>query len=120
MLRVLDEAAPNANAINADEWTAWEVDDTGIALLESDGIRRYLPLSPILETAGWYQFEPIDPANLSPTSGWGRFVNVSNLVAGRTRYRDEISLLYPPEQVAASSLRDRLEWVWSGTEFTHD
>lgn len=34
-----------------------------------------------------------------------------------TTLRDELALLYTTEQVAASSVRDALDWVWNGSAF---
>ena len=117
VLRVLDGAAAKAASVSTADWSAWRFDAAATTLSEDTASRRYLPLSPSLAKAGWYRFDPISPTVLSPTSGWGRFVNVTNLIVGVTRYGDEVSLLYSAEQIAGSLLRDRLEWVWDGERF---
>jgi hypothetical protein len=38
-------------------------------------------------------------------------------VAGTTTVGDELGLLYPVGVIAASSVRERLDWVWDGSAF---
>jgi hypothetical protein len=42
---------------------------------------------------------------------------VTGLVAGTTRFGDELAFVYNPLQIAASPLRDRLTWKWNGSVF---
>jgi hypothetical protein len=44
-------------------------------------------------------------------------VNVTGPVAGSSRYGEELKLLYTPDEIAASSVRDRLHWTWDGEKF---
>ena len=71
----------------------------------------------MLSGAGWYQAAPGAPTSTSEPGGWNRFTNTTGLVAGVTRFGDELSLLYPLGQVSASSVRERLDAVWDGTAF---
>ena len=115
--RVLNEDAPDAATVSAEDWIAWKLDATTKVFVESEGIRRYLPVSPLLSGAGWYRPGPIDTAHLPVPPGWARFVNLTGLVSGITHYGEELSLLYSAEQIAASSLRERMAWVWTGDAF---
>ncbi len=115
--RVIDAAAPNAGTVTADDWTAFARDTATGTFVESTASRTFVDLAPILANAGWYRIDPVDTANLDDTASWARYVNVTGLVAGETRYRDELALLYKPEEIAASTLRERAHFVWNGTEF---
>jgi hypothetical protein len=114
--RQLDAAAPDAAAVIDQAWAAWECTSTTCA--RSTGMRKLMPLAPILNAAGWYQPTAITaPAKLTSPGNWAQWTNVTGLVAGATRYGDELQLLYTGDQIAASSLRDRMHWIWDGTAF---
>jgi hypothetical protein len=108
---VVDTEAPNASVIPADDWNPGIVDGTTHT---NENSRRYLPISPILNAAGWYRLNPIDNNNPASPQSWARFINHTDLITGITQYGDELSL-YGPEQIAASSLRQRVAWVWNGS-----
>jgi hypothetical protein len=115
--RVLDTTAPDAGAVTAQNWVAWTCTPT--ACTESTASRRYLPLKPILAAAGWYpSTAATPPTSLGPPGPWARWVNVTGLVPGQTKLRDELFARYTPSQVAASSIRDLLDTVWDGTKFS--
>jgi len=74
-------------------------------------------LAPILANAGWYPASPLPvPAN-NTVRGWARLANTTGLVAGTTRFGDELSLLYRPDQIVNSVFASMLAWTWDGTTF---
>lgn len=113
--RQLDSNAPQAAAVAAASWTAWQCDIA--ACQQTTASRTYLPLTPILNNAGWYQPVPSSPQTLSQPGTWARWTNITGLVAGVTRYSDELQLLYSQAEIVATSLRECLHWVWNGTDF---
>jgi hypothetical protein len=80
--------------------------------------RQYVPLAPVLASAG---FTPA-VAGYLPKSvtdiGWVRFNNVTGLVAGMTTLGSELSLLWSPTEIAASALTGLTGYVWNGSAFT--
>lgn len=115
--RVIDPAAPDAGTVTAQDWTALALDPGTGTYVQSTASRSYVELGPLLSAAGWYRLDPVDTANLGEPTRWARYVNVTGLVTGQTRYGDELALLYTPEAVAASTLRERTHWVWDGSAF---
>ena len=113
--RQLDASAPHASEVAAASWTAWTCTASGCT--SDTKSRKYLPLGPLLQAAGWYQPTPTAPSSLGDAGPWTRWTNVTGLVAGETTYGSELSLLYRTEEIAASMLRDRVAWVWDGTSF---
>ena len=98
----------------ASDWDA-RIYDAALGLHTQPMVHRaFLPLSPIFNAAGWYRFTPLTPTMLQ--AYWFRWTNDTGLIAG-TRFGDELALLYTPVQIAASPLRDRLTWTWSGQTF---
>ena len=57
------------------------------------------------------------PSSLTSGGSWAHWTNITGLVAGSSQFGDELKLIYTPDQIAASSLRDRLHWVWDGAKF---
>src|SRR5579859_2115397 len=77
----------------------------------------FLLLAPILALAGFYPASPVPvPANISNHS-WARLTNITGLVAGTTRLRDELTLLYRQDQIVSSVFAAMLDWVWNGSAF---
>jgi hypothetical protein len=113
--RQLDGNAPQAAAVAAAVWNAWQCDASACQQITAS--RRYLPLAPILNAAGWYQPAPGNPHTLSQPGNWARWTNITGLVAGVTLFGDELQLLYSQTDIVASSLRERLQWVWNGADF---
>lgn len=71
-----------------------------------------------LVSAGFYSAIPF-PAPSSPTDiAWARLTNITGLVAGSTKYGDELALLFPPGVISASALAPVLGYTWDGTNFT--
>jgi hypothetical protein len=113
--RQVDAAAPQAGSVTAQPWIAWQCDANQCT--ETTANRTYLRLTPILNSAGWYQPKPTPPSKLSAPGTWARWTNITGLIAGITTYGDELRLRHTSSEIAASSLRDLLDWVWNGTAF---
>jgi len=114
--RQLDAAAPDAGMVAEGPWSLWSCDATQCS--QTDVTGKYVPLAPVLEAAGWYQLSALQPpASLRQPGGWNRWTNTSGLVAGVSTVGDELRLLYGPGEISASSLRERLDWVWDGVTF---
>lgn len=79
--------------------------------------RLFVPVAPILASAG---FVPATPGHVPDSINdvaWARFVNVTGLVSGVTTLGDELTVLYPQSDIAASGLVGRASDVWNGTTF---
>jgi hypothetical protein len=114
--RQLDDAAPDAGSVSDGPWTLWTCDTD--ACTTSDVTGAYVPLAPVLNDAGWYQIETLTaPTSLTEPGDWHRWTNTTGLAAGVSTIGDELRLLYGPGELSASSLRERLDWVWDGTAF---
>ena len=78
---------------------------------------HFVPLAPVLGAAGFYQASPPpQPASNLDTS-WAGFSNVTGLVVGHTLLGDELTLLHPPSEIAASVFASLLNTVWNGVTF---
>jgi hypothetical protein len=78
----------------------------------------FVPIAPILATAGFYSPSPFPvPAN-STVTNWAWLTNVTGLVAGQTELGDELSLLYRQDQIAGSAFAAMLTWTWDGSAFS--
>lgn len=114
--RQLDATAPNAAALTAQSWSAFKCDANACA--EAAAIRTYLSLTPILNAAGWYQKPSITaPAKLSQPGAWNHWINITGLIPNVTTFGSEISHRVTRGELAGSSLRDAVTWVWDGTTF---
>jgi hypothetical protein len=111
--RQVDTSAPHAGDVTAESWDSWQC--TSASCARVTGTRTLLPLTPILNGAGWYQTALVAPSSLAAGGTWSHWTNVTGLVAGSSRFGDELKLLYTPDEIAASSLRDRLHWTWDGS-----
>ena len=114
--RQLDATAVDAASVVPKKWIAWQCDAS--ACTESTADRTYLSLTPILNAAGWYQPMPTVPTKRSAPGTWSRWIDTTGLVPGLSRFGDELNARYAREEVAASSLRDALDFRWDGTAFT--
>ncbi|MDD5199092.1 MAG: hypothetical protein PHC88_04755 [Terrimicrobiaceae bacterium] len=113
--RQLNAAAPNAASVTAQSWDAYKCDANACATVTAS--RTYLPLTPILNAAGWYQKAPPVPAKLSQPGAWNHWINVTGLIPNVSTFGDEIRQRVTPGELAASSLRDAVTWVWDGQGF---
>ncbi len=113
--RLIDATAPQAGTVATQKWVAWKCDANACA--ESTADRKYLPLVPILNAAGWYQPALVAPAKLASPGNWSRWTNVTGLVAGTSRFGDELGQRFARAEIASSVLRDALDWVWDGQTF---
>ena len=113
--RQLDATAPNAASVTNQKWVAFKCDANTCA--ESNANRDYLQLTPILNAAGWYQKQPVAPTKLSQPGTWNRWTNVTGLIANVTTFGSEMSQRVTRGELAGSSLRDAVTFVWDGTTF---
>lgn len=111
----LDAAAPNAAAVTAKNWDAFKCDTNTCTVVTA--VRKFLPLTPILNAAGWYQKPPTAPVKLSQPGSWNRWTNVTGLIANVTTFGGEILQRLTREELAATSLRDVVTWIWDGQTF---
>ena len=99
---------------------AWDLFScTPAACTQASFTDAYLPLAPILNTAGWYQPVLPAPTTLTDSGGWQRWTNVAGLVAQQTTFGAELTLMYSPGAIAQSSVREQLDWIWDGTTFVN-
>ncbi len=114
--RQIDATAPKAGNVTTESWIAWQCDATSCTETTAD--RTYLLLTPILNTAGWYQFAVPDvPMSLSVSGNWFRWTNITGLMPNVTQFGDELRLLYTEAEIVASPLREHLDKVWDGSTF---
>ncbi len=114
--RQLDATAANAASVVAQSWDAFKCDANACALATAS--RTYLSLTPILNAAGWYQKTPlIAPAKLSQPGAWNHWTNITGLIPNVSTFGDEILQRVTPAELAASSLRDTVTWIWDGKSF---
>jgi len=99
-------------------WATLKCDSTTCTTLP-EVMARYQPVLPILNMAGWYAPMPaVLPTDQLHTGNQLQLVNISGLVVGVTRLVDELTLLYPQDQIMSSALAERLNWMWDGKKFT--
>jgi hypothetical protein len=113
--RQLDPSAPNASAVASAAWDLWSC--TAATCTQGSVTDSYLPLTPVLNAAGWYQPALTAPTSLDATGGWELWVNIAGLVAHETTFGEELTLMYSAGAVAQSSVRERLDWIWDGSTF---
>lgn len=114
--RQLDATAPQAASVASRAWSLWACDATTCS--QGTVTDAFVEVSPILAAAGWTQPAPLQqPVSTIDARGWNRWTNVTGLVAGVSRFGDELRLFAGPGQIAASSVRERQDWVWDGTTF---
>ncbi|MBV8457130.1 MAG: IPT/TIG domain-containing protein [Acetobacteraceae bacterium] len=78
---------------------------------------EFVPIGPILQSAGFYSSSPFPvPAN-STVHSWAILTNTTGLVAGETQLGQELSLLYRKDQITNSVFAAMLNWTWNGTTF---
>ncbi len=98
----------NYNAIQCTATTSATVSLTGVS---------FVPVAPILATAGFYPASPLPmPAN-NTDNAWATFTNITGLVSGVTKLGDELSLLYNAETIANSAFAAIAGRLWNGTAF---
>jgi hypothetical protein len=92
---------------------AYVIDTESGGLTTAPLTGNYLNLSPILNKAGWYSGYDIDTHPLLLL----KLRNITGLIPGVTTFGEELSLLYTRQQIVASSVREMLNWVWTGMAF---
>lgn len=111
----LDGAAPNAGAVTAADWSMWTC--TATACTQGTVHAAYVPLTPILNGAGWYQPALSPPVSLAQPGASLHWTNITGLVANASRFGDELALMRSAGEIGQSIVRERLDWVWNGTTF---
>lgn len=117
LARQLDTAAPAASSLSAANWSVWTC--TSSACSQTTVSETYLPVTPVLGAAGWQQDAVTVPHTATQQGNWSRWTNVTGLVAGTSTVRSELTLLYSPGEIAQSTLREQLDWVWNGAAFVN-
>jgi hypothetical protein len=112
----LNPTAPNAATVLPAPWQMQKCGPVACTTVTVPG-GKYLALAGILNVTGWYHPLLTNPTSLSQPGEWARWTNITGLVAGVTLYGDELQLLHTMPEIVASSLRERLLWVWDGTDF---
>ena len=77
----------------------------------------FLPIAPIMATAGFYPTSPLPQPTTVNSVEWASLANITGLVIGVTRLWDELGLLYRSADVQASAFATQLGWVWDGNHF---
>lgn len=114
--RQLDATAPDAGLVVAAAWSLWTC--TAASCSQGSLNAAFLEIGPLLNGAGWYQATPLAaPTSLGAPGEWAHWTNITGLVPGVSTVGDELQLLYSIGAIAASTLRERLDWVWDGTTF---
>jgi hypothetical protein len=79
--------------------------------------QSYVPVEPVLATAGFYPAAPLPQPVSNISNDWAHLTNVTGLRPGITSLGDELALLYSPSTVAGSVFAPMLGWIWNGTAF---
>lgn len=79
--------------------------------------RAYVPLGPVLASAGFVQAAPGAAPASALDYGWSRFNNLTGLVPSVTTFGAELALLWPQAVIASSSVVNLLGLTWNGTAF---
>jgi hypothetical protein len=104
--------------VNAQQWSALVCSTTSCTVSPSPVAgRQYVPVAPVLATAGFAPAVPGAQPASSTDLGWARFTNVSGLVPGVTTLGSELTLLYPQSAIAASALAGLAGYTWDGATF---
>ena len=78
---------------------------------------RYVPIAPLLASAGFYPPSPLPQPTSQASADWARFTNITGLVPGVTKLGDELALLYNWGSINHSAFASALHWTWNGTAF---
>ncbi len=116
LARQVDPAAPQAATVAAAAYALWTCNPASCTQSTVNG--AYVDVDPVLAVAGWHRPAPLTaPVSLVDTADWNTWQNVTGLVAGESTFGAELRLLYSLGQIAASSVRERQDWVWDGATF---
>ncbi|MCL3862268.1 hypothetical protein [Actinotalea sp. K2] len=116
LARQTDPSAPDAGGVSSTDWELWSCDDAQCTQQTVTG--AFIEVEPVLAAGGWHRAGDLQaPTTRSDDGAWHTFTNVTGLVAGSTSAGEELRLLHPVGVLAASSIRERLDWVWDGHAF---
>ncbi len=112
-----------AQVLNAGSFTVPPMDLTAVQctptsqqLVQLNQV-SFVPIAPILATAGFYSPSPFPVPHNSTVTSWATLTNITGLVPGHTELGDELSLLFRQDQIAASAFASMLTWTWNGKTF---
>ena len=103
-------------AVAGANWTALQCTATSCTPVALSNA-QFVPLAPILATAGFYPTSPLPTPTALGQAGWGHFTNITGLVAGQTKLGDELAQIYPWSQIVESVYAAALNWLWNGSRF---
>lgn len=110
--------APGSVPVPAADWDALKCDSSSCSVVQITG-GQFVPVAPILASAGFYPPTPLpEPVNILSTE-WTRLTNVTGLVKGKTKLGDELELLYQAAEIGASVFATMLNWLWDGSTFVN-
>jgi hypothetical protein len=78
---------------------------------------EYIPITPILNAAGYYSASPFPVPTSTVSAPWATLTNTTGLVSGVSKLGDELNLLYRQDVIAGSAFAAMLNWTWNGTAF---
>lgn len=116
LARQVDPAAPDAATVTAQAYALWTCDAS--TCTQSTVTGAYVEVDPVLATAGWHRpAPPTAPVSSGEAGDWNTWQNLTGLVAGQSTFGAELRLIHSLGQIAASSVRERQDWVWDGAAF---
>lgn len=104
-------------SVPPDSYDAVECTSTGSSIVALASA-SFVPLAPVLATAGFYPASPLPMPNTLSDTAWAHFTNVTGLAKGVTKLRDELSLLYDWNSIEASIFGAMIDFVWDGMQFS--
>lgn len=118
-LRILlrqDPAVGVAAAVQAASFSVVEPAANGAF---SEAVRQLKLLDPAgqLAAAGWVAARPIALNSIGADASWARLHNITGLIPGVTRLRDELLNLHTAAAITASNVSALADRVWDGAAF---
>ncbi|HPI73013.1 MAG TPA: hypothetical protein PLZ01_06375, partial [bacterium] len=108
--------APGSVPVLASDWDAIKCDSSSCMVVQITG-GEFVPVAPILASAGFYSPTPLpEPVTILSTE-WTRLTNCTGLIRGKTRLGDELEQLYDTAEIGASVFATMLSWLWDGSTF---
>ncbi|OPZ66696.1 MAG: hypothetical protein BWY83_02823 [bacterium ADurb.Bin478] len=108
--------APGSVSVPAADWDAQKCDSSSCRVVQITG-GQFVPVAPILASAGFYSPTPLpEPVTILSTE-WTRLTNCTGLIRGKTKLGDELEQLYDTAEIGASVFATMLNWLWDGSTF---
>ena len=108
--------SPGSVAVPPADWEVLKADAASCSPQTMAGA-FYVPLAPVLATAGFYSPIPLPLPASNQDVAWTRLANVTSLVPGVTLLGDELARIYTASEISGSIFADKLSWVWNGNAF---